>query len=400
MIAWPDLFSRGGLRAVTCLTAGWMSLVAVSEVAHANPRADELSQEAGDLLFATPPNYDAAIDKYQQAIVLAPEGRFYFNLCVAYYESGRYGLALQACDAVAVVGADEKVTKKTASVLALVEKQLRAMGLDPDPLRKQIADSTGGDGGTGGDGTGGDGTGGDGTGGDGGDGTGTTGGGGGDGTGGGGGGGQVDLNQITAPKPTESLFATKPLSHDYTWTVGGSLFAASSTVGGDMFGSGGGGFRGWVDYIVSPERKVGLQGHIGFTNIAPADGSDESLSIVEFGGSVYAHVKCVGRMCITPLAGISLAGMQPSSLGEEVRMATFGVRAEGTVSFAFGPRWQHVLTVTPALNIYLPAFGSYDNGLDPASFGLDQAGTTFALGVGYTRRFDTPFGQAPFITLE
>jgi hypothetical protein len=393
MIAWPSLFAAASL---TFVLLG-------SGTAHANQRADELSAEAGDLLFLSPPDYDGAIEKYQQAIVLSPEGRFYFNLCAAYYESGRYGLALQACDAVAVVGADEKVMKKTATVLGLVEKQLRNMGLDPDVLRRQIKEAEEGDddpvdpvdptdpdpddpvdpvdptdpnNGKGGKG--------------------------GDGKGGGPGGGQVDLTQYNAEKPKDSLFATKPLSHDYTWTVGASLMAASSTVGGDYFGSGAGGFKGWVDYMVVPERKIGLQGHIGFTNVAPSDELDGgSLSIVEIGGSVYSHLRCMGRTCITPMVGVQLAGMQPSDIeSTEVRLASFGIHAEANISFAFGKSWQHVLSVSPGFSVYMPAFGSYDNGLEAMDFGLDAAGAVIGVSFGYTRRFDTPFGQAPFITLE
>ncbi|MCA9679898.1 MAG: hypothetical protein KC464_33010, partial [Myxococcales bacterium] len=156
MIAWPGSLVRGGLLAATVATC---LLTAPGAARAGDPRAEELSTQAGDLMFETPPKYDEAIDKYQQAIILSPEGKYYFNLCVAYYESGRYGLALQACDAVSVAGADDKVTKKTKQVLELVEKQLRGMGQDPAKLRAQIAStSTGGGGGDGSTG-GGDGTG-------------------------------------------------------------------------------------------------------------------------------------------------------------------------------------------------------------------------------------------------
>jgi hypothetical protein len=32
--------------------------------------------------------------------------------------------------------------------------------------------------------------------------------------------------------------------------------------------------------------------------------------------------------------------------------------------------------------------------------GLDEGGAIAYFGLGYTRRFDTPFGQTPFVTLE
>src|SRR5690242_2990227 len=102
---------RLGVFAATCAVT-LAALIGASQFATADERADELAKEAGELMFADPPQYDKAIDLYKQAIVLSPEGKFYFNLCVAYYSVGEFGLALQSCDAVTEAGADAKLQGK------------------------------------------------------------------------------------------------------------------------------------------------------------------------------------------------------------------------------------------------------------------------------------------------
>ena len=55
------------------------------------------------------------------------------------------------------------------------------------------------------------------------------------------------------------------------------------------------------------------------------------------------------------------------------------------------------------LDGYTAAFASpsNDDSARPADqIGLDTGGAFVYLGIGYTYRFDTPFGQAPFVTLE
>lgn len=383
-------FARGGGGTLAALVATCGLMLGSQDTAYADPRADQLAADAKAAMFAEPPRYADAIDLYNQAIVLSPEGKFYFNLCVAYYSIGEFGLALEACDSVERAGADAKLMEKNAKILKQVEDQIRAMGGDPEKLRNP---DTGG-GGDGGDG-GGDGSG---------DGSGDPidgGGGGGDGSGGSGGGGEpVDDPNSFKGAPPPSLFAAKPPSHDYTWTLGGSLFGASSSVGSssNMYAGGGVGFRLHADYMLVPQRRVGIQGYLGLTTIGPSDPQGEALDIVDFGLAGYIHAWCKGRMCITPLLGAHIGGMQPEGTGDMVRMATVGIRAEAGLSYSLGRRYEHVISFTPGLNFYLPAVGDYD--IEPETYGLDQAGTTVYFGLGYTHRFDTPFGQAPFITLE
>jgi hypothetical protein len=55
----------------------------------------------------------------------------------------------------------------------------------------------------------------------------------------------------------------------------------------------------------------------------------------------------------------------------------------------------HVLSVTPALNLYAAA-----SQVDAAFYGLDEPSLTFGVTVGYTLRFMEPFGMGPIFVLE
>jgi hypothetical protein len=79
------------------------------------------------------------------------------------------------------------------------------------------------------------------------------------------------------------------------------------------------------------------------------------------------------------------------------------VRAQLAADFAFGTHFQHVLSAMIGVNGYTPVFASpsADSGAMTASeLGLDTGGAYVYVGLGYTYRFETPFGQAPFVTLE
>jgi hypothetical protein len=367
----------GALFATIALTLG------AAQLGHADDqdRADKLNKEGNKLLYEE--RYQEAIEKYKQAIILSQQGKYYFNLCAAYSAVGEFGLALQACDAVAAAGADATLSKRTAELTTDVEAQIRALGRDPNEVR-------------------------------------------------GGGGGTYEgrigsddpdrdpddpfdpEDPDDRPPPVDTaefrgqpldLFKPTPPSHEYTWTLGGSLFAGGINIAGkenSPYASGGGGFRLHADYMALPAMNVGIQGHLGFIGVGenPDSFQKDSLSIVEVGASAYMHVRCAGRMCITPLAGLMLAGFQPEdTMTNEVRYMGMGLRAEVGLSWAFGPRFEHVISVIPALGMYLPPVGSYQD-RDPDAYGLDGVSTAFTLGIGYTHRFNTPFGTAAFITLE
>jgi hypothetical protein len=148
-----------------------------------------------------------------------------------------------------------------------------------------------------------------------------------------------------------------------------------------------------ASFMLLPQQNVGLQGFIGVTQLAAGDMSDDGLSIVDLGAAAFMHLRRE-RFYVTPLVGVLLSGMQPDSAVGDVP-AAFGLRGELAFSWILGAMRNHVLSVTPALNLYGPAEQT-----DLALYGLDEASMTVGVTVGYTLRFMQPFGTGPLIILE
>ena len=68
------------------------------------------------------------------------------------------------------------------------------------------------------------------------------------------------------------------------------------------------------------------------------------------------------------------------------------------------PRYEHVLGIQLGANLYTKAFASPQDCMTTATcasdIGLDAGGHFGYFGFGYTYRFNTPLGSAPFVTLE
>src|SRR5687768_211791 len=92
-------------------TAAALFLCLVTAVASAQPQkqADALNEEGKALLRQK--KYAEATDKFRQAIVLLPDGRYYYNLCMALYHEGKLGEALTACRAVGPNGGNDTAVK-------------------------------------------------------------------------------------------------------------------------------------------------------------------------------------------------------------------------------------------------------------------------------------------------
>ena len=391
-------------RLISLVLASFPALALVaapgSAIAQPQARADQLNEEGKALLRSK--SYTEASDKFRQAIVLQPEGRFYYNLCMALYHEGKLGEALTACRAVGPNGGNETAVKGAQVIMEdHIKPKMREAGIDPDAPPA----NTGGGGGDGGGGTGGGGTGdggggtGDGGGGTGDGGGGTGGGGGSDGGGGSvGGGGAPAENFVVAPPP--SLFtATKPPDHEYTWTLGAQIYGFNSSVGAEgAYADGGSGLRIIGDYMLVPKSRLGAQGYLGFNYLSEGDAA-ETLNIVDIGLAAYKQL-CRGRLCFKPLVGGHLAMFQTGTMEAttEEAFVTFGIRPELGLEYALGSRMEHVLTASAGISIYLPVVGDY--AISPADVGLDKSSANGYLGVGYTHRFNTPLGSSPFFTLQ
>jgi hypothetical protein len=138
----------------------------------------------------------------------------------------------------------------------------------------------------------------------------------------------------------------------------------------------------------------------------------ETLDIFDIGLAAYKHV-CLGstpRLCITPLLGVHLSLMSPANQTDDTGSQAFnyaavGGRGEVSFAYAFGRRFEHVLSLAVGANAYSavlsgPAANDGSGSFTAAEWGLDKGGVIGYLGLGYTYRFNTPLGSMPFVTLE
>ena len=409
------------LRALAIASLVILSAAGTARAQTPAQRANALNEEGRTLMFASPPKYADAAAKFRQAIVLSPEGRFYYNLCIALYSTGDFGNALMSCQAVEPNGADEHLKAKVDKLIEKVKSVMRQQGMNPDAVGTGgtgtgtgTGDTGTGDTGTGtgdtGTGTGDTGTGtgdtGTGTGtGDTGTGTGDTGTGTGTGTGDTGT-GTGTTNPVANPNQNAqfrgaappSLFTKAPPTHDYTYTLGAALVAGPANIGDSGgYGSSLAGIRLLGDLLFSPRAKIGGEGYIDFINIGEGDDQAGSLNIFDIGVGLYKHF-CKGRMCITPMGGVHLVGYNPSAAGTSTDYASIGVRPQISFGYALGSRYEHYITANLGVDLDLKPIGSYSE--DPIDYALGRGGSMVMFSLGYQYRFNTPFGQSPFFQLE
>jgi len=337
-------------------------------------QAERLNQE-GKRRFADE-DYEGAYRKFREAATLSPEGRFFFNACYALNFLGRYEEAIQACEQVAATGADARLVDKTRQALASLREKAAAGRRDGEG---RVATGRTPDGGRRAS--------------------------------------DVDVSGAGRPPspaglgPDPFVEGRAPRPRDgYTWSIGGAVGAIGNVdvgrevadgAGGDreIYGAGGGDFRLFANFIVSEKTRLGLQGSLGFGTLRPGDdnATGDSLLLGDIGAAVFLHVPLAGRVALTPLLGPFLSVQKPGGLSQG--FIAGGARAELGISYGFGRRGEHAISLIPAWNLYFPASGDVE-GLTPADFGLDVTHSTFGLAAGYAYRFSTPFGAVPLITLE
>ena len=387
------------------------------------PKAQSAEQEAakrneeGKNLWLKKNDLAGAVEKFREATTLSPQPNYYFNLCYAQHQLGRFQQARTSCRAVLANGADDKLAKKANLVLDDIAKRIPD---EPDPTT--TTNGGDGDGANGGDGdgaNGGDGdgmSGGDGDGTNGGDGDGISGGDG-DGTNGGngatGGNGTVGNGTSVATSngantaaggaappatgPIPGLYQPAKRPDDYKWALGVDVGFTGTTLGKNGnydFGAGGGAVKAYLDFAGLRSVRAGAQLYV---NVLSMNG-DYSLVAADLGGALYKHIP-LGRFYVTPLAGAHLTVLQsPDDFAGDSALIAIGVRAEGSGTWLFGPDRKHALKATLAFGYLLGA--ADDEFGDADETGLNQPSTSFSLLVGYSLRFTTPFGRTSLITLE
>jgi hypothetical protein len=344
--------------------------------------AARLNEEGKQLLFAE--KYAEASAKFQDAHSRVPEPKYFFNHCTSLTAEGKFGEALTACNA-ADKNADPKLKDKIAKLVERIHEEAKKQGIDLQPV--------GGGGGPG-------------------DTppvdpnnpnqppTGPT--------------GPVDQPQQAVGKPVGiGMFQSAPPENKYTWSLGLDLYGGSGRIGRTgAFGKSTGGLRVKGDYLFNPGARMGTQAYFQLTHFGQGADSmsftEQTLDVFDLGIAGYKHF-CGprARLCVTPLVGVQLALMSPAdqmdtSTGEQVfNYASLGARVEAGLSYALGSRYEHVLGLAVGLNAYTRVFSEPSDPLQSAElWGLDRGGAAFYIGLGYTYRFNTPFGTAPFVTLE
>jgi hypothetical protein len=357
--------------------------------------ANRLNEEGKQLMYADQPA--EAAKKFQEAVARVPEAKYFINLCTARLQEGQLGEALTACQAVDLNSPTADQKSKAGKLVERINEE----------AKKQHVElcATGGGGGDPGVRTG-----------EGGcstepprpDGT-------------------PPPPNGTAPPPRPQPAVGRPLGQSlvmatrpdnrYTWTLGIDLFGGGGRVGQpDWYGSSTAGFRIKSDVLFNPAQRIGAQFYVQVNHLDK--GKDQmsvdvdSLDIVDVGAALYKHF-CLGgtpRLCITPLAGLHLSLMSPANntdgTGSQVfNYAAGGGRGEVALTYAFGYRYEHALSLVGGVNVYSAVFSAPsrddESSLGSArDVGLDTAGAVGYLGLGYTYRFNTPLGSSPFVTLE
>jgi len=387
-----------------CLAA---SALATSAYAESQAEiAENLNKEGRQLLFEN--KYPEATAKFRQAIARVPaEPKYFLNLCVSLFYEGKFGEALTACNAVGNNNPSAEQRTKADQLTERIHKEAKAQGVSVEPI------------------------------------------------GGGQGPGEPTLDcgatpddprceqpastdvcktnpqdpscagsTGTAPPPPRyavgrapqgpALYMSTTPDNKYTWTLGIDLFGGGGAVGQpDFYGTAASGFRIKGDYLLNPATRFGAQAYLQMTHFGQGEMDSafaDTLDIFDLGIAAYKHLcpRSAQRLCLTPLAGAQLAMMSPANdtdgTGSQVfNYAALGGRVELGAHYAFGTRYEHVVGVTVGANVYSRVFSGPEDVGDMrtiAEVGLDKGGAAAYFGVGYTYRFRTPLGSAPFITLE
>jgi hypothetical protein len=328
--------------------------------------------EDGKRLFGEQ-KYLEASRKFRDAIVLSPEGRFYFNLCFTLNFLERYREALDQCQAVHAAGGDARLIEKTDQLIVELEK--RVPPPEPDPIG---GGEPGFDPGGGVDPEPGPGPGGP----------------------------PPPAGGPPPPGPANPFLHRSAIENPYRWSLGGEIgglanLGVGRVTAGENYSDGGFHLRLFANFIVNEPQQLGLQAYVGFSNLEESrlNFLGERLSIFDIGGAVFIHRRLAPAVYLTPLVGAHISAQQPAqSFGEEAFVSA-GFRGELSLAYVFGEQGQHAVSLSPALNLYLPASGA-NSGFDPSDFGLDKGSATVTVAVGYTARFSTPFGSSPLISLE
>lgn len=383
------------------------AVLAVGGVAFAEGQAEiaaKLNEEGKQLMFGN--DFAGATAKFRDAVARAPEPKYFYNLCMSLYQEGKFDEAFTACNAVGQNNPSAEQKDKADKLTGKIKDEAKAQGLElhmggggggatnvpPDPNGNppngnppngNPPDPNGGPGPVGGPPP-----------------------------------NAPDYRPAVGRPPTQAIFmATKP-DHHYTWSLGMDFYGGGGAIGAtDYYGAATGGIRLKADYMINPPMRLGVEGYVqvshwgASSNQVATNANVSSLDVVDFGAAAYKHfcLAAFDSLCLTPLVGAHISTLSPesdqttNSDGSTTAVFNYisaGARAELALSVAFGRRQEHVFNVAAGVNYYTKVLGGPSDDPNGMAVGLDAGGAFGYLGVGYTYRFNTPFGAMPFVTLE
>jgi len=119
-----NLFDAGSLRRNL--------LMDLDEVQLLGAREDRVRAAAGDDAELEAP---VLSDPHREAVARVPEAIYFFNLCLALFQEGRFGEALTACNAVDSNAPSKQLKAKNAKMMARIKDEAKAQGLAIEPTK-------------------------------------------------------------------------------------------------------------------------------------------------------------------------------------------------------------------------------------------------------------------------
>ncbi len=321
--------------------------------------AEQLNEEGKALMLDRKPA--EASKRFADAATRSPNPRYFYNLCKAYHFQGMFFEAMDACSSARKNSPDASLSGKIEELEKLIRSAAQEQNIDlskppvaePDPETPD---------------------------------------------------GPQDPDGPQPPQPTtgpqpprgvppSNIYQAIAPRHEYVWTAGADLTFGSSNLGIEEQDDSFFGVRLRLDYMLLPALQIGAQGYLDFLQISNPDIEESEISVANFGGALYKHF-CIDRFCLTPLAGVQLGAIDNASLGNnEFETFAFGARLEAGLSAALGARFEHVIGLQVGTLVYGTPGES-----DELMF--DKGGSLPYASIGYTYRFNTPFGTAPILGLE
>ncbi|MEZ4358781.1 MAG: hypothetical protein R3B48_01260 [Kofleriaceae bacterium] len=319
--------------------------------------AEQLNDEGKEFMLNRNPA--EAAKRFFDAAARSPNPRYFYNLCKAYHFQGMFFEAMDACASARKNNPDEDLSKKIAAQEDAVRTAAKEQNIDlskpptkePDPDEGTDPDPSH----------------------------------------------PVDPTRPTVQPvrgvPPKDLYAVIAPRHEYVWTLGADLLFGNASIDSDsMYGASFTGVRLRLDYMLLPSSRVGGQAYVDFLQIGKGD-AGVNLSVTNIGGAVYKHL-CFGRTCLTPLGGVQIGALDDATLGNNTfESFSASLRLEGGASIALGTRYEHVFGAQAGIM-------AYSKPSDSESLAFSRGGALAYLGIGYTYRFNTPFGSAPILGLE